>query len=170
MNGESYCSARSHSLSCAGLSRASTSCRECNKKTWMAGSSGGKTAPRALRPAMTAEKCGSRPSRHAEFLLQAGRRRRVLEHQPLLRKDVVECLLRHQCRLVEAGADQVERARIGVDVADGEDAGNAGLERAGADRDQLVLHLQPPVSDRAELHGEAEERQDRIGVGGGAGG
>ena len=33
---------------------------------------------------------------------------------------------------------------------------------AGVDRDQLVLQLEAPVRDRAELHGEAEERQHGI--------
>ena len=74
----------------------------------------------------------------------------------------MERLLRHQRGLVEAGEDQLELARIGIDVADGEDAGDAGLERAGVGRDQLVLHLQPPFGDRAELHGEAEERKHGI--------
>ena len=39
---------------------------------------------------------------HAELLLQAGRRGRVLEHEPLVRIDVVVSLLRHQGGLVEA--------------------------------------------------------------------
>ena len=74
--------------------------------------------------------------RHAELLLQAGRRGRVLEGQLLVRMDVAVRLLRHQRALVEAGQDQLELARIGVDVADREDAGLAGLERRGVDRDQ----------------------------------
>ena len=83
-------------------------------------------APVSRPVALQADPIGSR---HAELLLQAGRRRRVLEHQPLVRIDVAVRLLRHQRALVEAGQDQLELARIGVDVADGEDAGHAGLER-----------------------------------------
>jgi hypothetical protein len=37
--------------------------------------------------------------------------------------------LRHQRALVEAAQDQLDLAGIGVDVADGEDAGNVCLER-----------------------------------------
>src|SRR5207237_5485793 len=69
-----------------------------------------------------------------ELLLQARRRGRVLEHQPLVRIDVAVRLLRHQRALVEAGENNLELARIGVDVADGEDAGDVGLERRGVDR------------------------------------
>src|ERR1700730_16056796 len=39
----------------------------------------------------------------AELLLQARRRGRVLEHQPLVRIDITMGLLRHQCPLVEPG-------------------------------------------------------------------
>ena len=70
--------------------------------------------------------------------------------------------LRHQRGFVEAREDQLQLARIGVDVADGEDAGHRGLELLGVDRDQVVVELEPPVGDRAELHGQAEERQQRV--------
>ena len=56
--------------------------------------------------------------------------------------DVAVRLLRHQRRLVEARQDELELARIPVDVADGEDAGHAGLERRGVDRD----HIRRPSS------------------------
>src|ERR1700738_3863049 len=62
-----------------------------------------------------------------KLLLQAGRRGRVLEHQPLVRIDVTVRLLRHQRALVEAAQDQLELAGIGVDVADRKNDGHAGL-------------------------------------------
>ena len=68
-------------------------------------------------------------------------------------------LLRHQRRLVEAREDELELAGIGVDVADGENAGHAGLEFLRIDRDQVLVELQSPIGDRPELHGEPEERQ-----------
>src|SRR5689334_24507064 len=72
-------------------------------------------------------------------------------------------LLRHQGALVEAREDELELARVPVDVADREDAGDIRFERAGVDRDELaVLELDAPVGDRSKLHGEPEEREDRI--------
>ena len=49
-----------------------------------------------------------------------------------------------------------------VDVADGEDAGLAGLELLGVDGDQVLVEVEAPVGDRSELHGEPEERQQRV--------
>src|ERR1700750_260180 len=103
-----------------------------------------------------------RTSGYPELLLQVGRRRRVLERQLIVRINVAVRLLRHQRDLVEAGQDELELARIGVDVANGEDAGLAGLERFGIDRDELFVKPQPPIGDRPELHGQAEERQDGV--------
>src|SRR5579871_2070144 len=85
----------------------------------------------------------------AELLLQARGRRRVLEHETLVRIDVAMRLLRHQRALVEAAENELELARIGIDVADGEDSGNAGLECRGLDRDEIVLKLDAPVRNRA---------------------
>ena len=58
--------------------------------------------------------------------------------------------------LVEAGQDQLLLARIGVDVADREDARHAGLELLGVDRERLLLEREAPVRDRAELRMQAE--------------
>src|SRR5688572_30276663 len=95
--------------------------------------------------ALTIETGSGSPLIDAELLLQAGRRRRVLEGQLLVRKDVTVRLLRHQRRLVKAGQDQLQLARIGVDVADREDTRLAGLERAGIDRDQILVEAKAPV-------------------------
>src|SRR5487761_1102103 len=71
--------------------------------------------------------------------------------------------LRHQRRLVKAGKDELELARIPVDVADGENARDIGLEARRVDRDELVvLQLDSPIRQRTELHGQPEERQHRI--------
>src|SRR6516165_12240878 len=94
-------------------------------------------------------RCGALP--HPELLLQARRRCRVLEHQPLVWEDVVVGLLRHQRPLVEAAQDELELAGIGVDVTDGEDARNARLEGGGVHRDEVLLEIQSPIGDRAEL-------------------
>ena len=120
------------------------------------------TEPLPPPPRSSDHRLTPQSSRHAELLLQAGRGGRVLKHEALVRIDVAVRLLRHQRDFVEAGQDQLELARIGVDVADREDAGNVGLERLGADRDQVVLQVDAPVGDRPELHGQAEERQDRV--------
>src|SRR4051794_10530107 len=62
-----------------------------------------------------------------KLLLQAGGRRRVLEHQPLIGIDVAVGFLRHQRAFVETAQDQLDLAGISVDVADREDAGHVGL-------------------------------------------
>src|SRR5262245_55363619 len=101
--------------------------------------------------------------RDPELLLQARRGGRVLEHKPLAREAVLVRLLRHQGALVKARENELELARVPVDVADRENAGHVGLERAGVDRNELaVLHGDAPVGDRPELHGEPEEGQQRI--------
>src|SRR5665213_3715381 len=76
--------------------------------------------------------------------------------------DVMMRLLRHQGDLVETGQNELELAWIGIDVADRENAGDVGLKRADVDRDQLVVHLEAPVGDRSEFHGQSEERQHGI--------
>ena len=62
-------------------------------------------------------------------------------------------------RLMKAAQDQLLLAGIGVDVADREDAGHAGLKFLGVDLERLFLQLQAPVGDRSELRVQAEERQ-----------
>src|SRR5216683_2899307 len=86
-------------------------------------------APSGLRnwPARVARS----PSAHAELLLQAGRGGGVLEHQLLAREHVMIGLLRHQGRLVEAAQDELDLARVPIDVAHREDAGLAALEACG---------------------------------------
>jgi hypothetical protein len=64
---------------------------------------------------------------------------------------------------VEARQDQLLLARIGVDVAHGEDARHIGLELLGVDHLQLLaLDVQAPFGDRAELGRQAEEHQQHV--------
>ena len=72
-------------------------------------------------------------------------------------------LLRHQRRLVEARQNELQLARIGVDVADGEDALFAGLEFRRVDGDQILFEIEAPIGDRTELHGEAEKGKHDLG-------
>ena len=51
---------------------------------------------------------------------------------------------------MEAADDQLFLARIGVDVAHREHAGQLRLVALGVDRHLLALQRQPPVGDRAE--------------------
>ena len=60
---------------------------------------------------------------------------------------------------MKTGQDQLELARIGVDVADGENARNARFEFRRIDGDQVLIEIDSPTGDRPELHGEPEERQ-----------
>src|ERR1700729_4076950 len=98
-------------------------------------------------------------SAHAQLALQAGRRRRVLERQFLVRIDIMMRALGGERGLMKTGEDQLELAGIGIDVADGENAGNAGFEFRSVDRDQILIEIDAPTGDRPELHGESEERE-----------
>ena len=71
---------------------------------------------------------------------------------------------RRERRLVEAGQDQLLLARIGVDVAHREDAGDAGLEFLGVDLERLLLQLHAPFGDGAELGMQAEEHEHVVGL------
>jgi hypothetical protein len=64
--------------------------------------------------------------------------------------------------LMKAGQDQLLLARIGVDVADREDAWLARLESLGVDAERLLLELEPPVCDRAEFRVQAEAGQHEL--------
>ena len=66
-------------------------------------------------------------------------------------------LLRRERAFVEAGQNEFQLARIGVDVADGEDSGRRGLEFLGVGRHEVLVQVQAPVGDGAELHRQTEE-------------
>ena len=77
-----------------------------------------------------------RRSAHAKLPLQARRRRRVLEGQLLVRVNIAVGALGGERRLVETREDQLELAGIGVDIANGENAGNARFELCRVNGDQ----------------------------------
>src|SRR5882672_11294337 len=102
--------------------------------------------------------------RNAEPLMHDRARRRVLQKLFLLRKQVVLDGERRQRGLVEAGQDQLLLARVGIDIANGEHARQAGLEFLGIHPQGLLLQLQPPLRNRAELRRQAEEDEHVIGI------
>src|SRR5271166_2908064 len=80
----------------------------------------------------------------AEPFLHDRARGGVLQELALVRKQMQlngECRER---RLVKARKNQLLFARIGVDVADREDPGDAGLEFLGIDLERLLFELQAP--------------------------
>ena len=119
-----------------------------------------------LVPAMTAFGLRERPasrsqrdrvSAHPELPLQAGRRRGVLEGQLLVRINVTMGALGGERGLVEAAKDQLQLAGIGVDVADGEDAGDVRLELCRVGRDEVLVQVEArrrpaPASSSGRRH------------------
>src|ERR1700734_123030 len=87
---------------------------------------------------------------NAEPLLHDRARGRVLQKLPLLRVQVVLDAEGRQRRLMKAAQNELLLARIGVDVADRENAGHAGLEVLGVDLERLLLHLEAPLGHRSE--------------------
>ena len=94
----------------------------------------------------------------AELLLQARRRRRVLEHQPLVRIDITVRLL----PAISEPSWKPHRISFSlpdrIDVADREIPGDTTPRSRPA---PVVLKRDAPVRDRAELHGQAEENGAR---------
>src|SRR3712207_3093822 len=76
-----------------------------------------------------------------ELLLKARRGGRVLEDDALVGVDDALGGLGHQGRFVEAGKNELQLARIGVDVTDRKDAGLGGLELLGIDRYQVFVEV-----------------------------
>src|ERR1700722_5417121 len=87
----------------------------------------------------------------------------VLQKLPLLRVQVVLDAEGRQRSLVKAAQNQLLLARIGVDVADRENAGHAGLEALSVDLERFLLHLETPVGHGPELGVQAVKRQHVIG-------
>ena len=63
---------------------------------------------------------------------------------------------------MEARQDQLQLARIVVDVTNGEDALLRCRELLGIHRDQVLFQVKAPVSHRTQLHGQPEERQHGV--------
>src|SRR4029077_8142757 len=102
--------------------------------------------------------------RHSQTLMHHRARGGVLQELFLLGIQVVLNRERGQRRLVEPGQDQLLLARVGIDVADGEDAGHAGLELLGVDLQRALLQSEPPLGDRPELRMQPEEHQQLVGL------
>src|SRR6185437_13422922 len=64
---------------------------------------------------------------------------------------------------MEAGQYQLQLAGIGVDVADAEDAGRLAFKTRRVHRDQILVQVDAEFRDGAQLDGQAEEGQERIG-------
>ena len=63
---------------------------------------------------------------------------------------------------MKATQDEFLFAGVGVDVADGKDAGHIGGKGFGVDHQLLALHGQAPVGNGAELGREAQERDHML--------
>ncbi len=63
---------------------------------------------------------------------------------------------------MEARENELELARVGHDVADGEDARHIGLERLGVDGDKVALEVEARSGDRTELHLETIEGEESV--------
>src|ERR1700688_3948125 len=102
-------------------------------------------------------------SRHAQTFLHDGTRGGVLQELALLGEQVMldgECGER---RFVKAAQDELFLAGIMVDVADGEDAGGAGLEFLGIHLERAFFQIQAPFRDGAQLRMQPVEREYLIG-------
>src|SRR6267378_7235920 len=99
----------------------------------------------------------------AEAFLYDGTGGGVLQELPLLGEQVMldgECGER---RFVKAAEDELFLARIGVDVADGEDSRDAGLEFLGIHFERPLLQFQAPFRDGTQLRMQTVEREYVIG-------
>src|SRR5205085_2135110 len=84
--------------------------------------------------------------------------RRVFEMQRLARIDQRVDRVRRQRCLGEARQDQLEFAGVGGDIADREDAGPRGGAGGRVDADVVVVEVEAPGGQRAEIGSEAKKR------------
>src|SRR5688572_29921454 len=101
---------------------------------------------------------------HTQALLHHRTRGGVLQELLLGGIEVMLDGERRERRLVEPRQDEFLLAGIGVDVAHGEDAGDAGLEFLGVDFQRLLLEIHAPLGDGTELRMQAEEREHVVGI------
>ena len=85
----------------------------------------------------------------AKLLLEACRGGRVLEYHTFTGVHDALGRLGHQGRFVETGEDQLQLARIPVDIADGEDARFRGFERLDVNRNEILVEVKSPIGNRA---------------------
>src|SRR5258707_11806929 len=91
---------------------------------------------------------------NAERAMQARARGRVFEMQRPLRVDACRRAERGERGFMEAAEDQLLLARIGVHVADREDARHARLVARGLDDELLAFECEAPIGDRPELRAQ----------------
>src|SRR5580658_6176092 len=101
--------------------------------------------------------------RDAETLLHDGTGGGVLQELALLRKQMVLDRERGQGGFMKAAQNQFLLAGIRIDIADGEDSRNAGLEFLGVDLERLSFQLESPLRDRTQLRVQSIECQYLIG-------
>src|SRR6185312_1648863 len=122
--------------------------------------SSGSRSRRRIRSAMRGS-TGSRVG-HAEPLVHDRARRGVLQELLLLRIEMVLDRERRERSFMEAGENQLFLSGVGIDVADGEDAGDARLETLRVHFERFALELEPPLGDRSELRMQSEKREQLI--------
>ena len=98
----------------------------------------------------------------AEHLVKLRARRRVLQEDALFGEDVVAGREGCERAFMEARENELLLSGVRIDVAHGEDAGDARLEAGGVDDDLLALEVEPPVFDGAELGLKAEEDEEVV--------
>src|SRR5262249_3388564 len=81
-------------------------------------------------------------SADAQLALQGGGRGGVLEQEFFARIDDVVSSLCHQRRFVKTRQNKLELAGIGIDVANGEDAGLARLEFRSVDGNEVLVEVE----------------------------
>src|SRR6266568_7597205 len=82
--------------------------------------------------------------------------RRILEMQRFAGMDERMDRVRRERGLGKAREDQLELAGIGGDVADRENPRPRGGAGRGVDADPMVVEVEPPCRERAEIGGEPE--------------
>lgn len=87
----------------------------------------------------------------------------VFEGQFFAGIDKVKCRLTGQGGFVKTAQDQFQLAFVGVDIADGKNAGYAGAVVKCVHGDRAAVHAKSPFSDRAEFGREPEKGQKVIG-------
>ena len=93
-----------------------------------------------------------------------GARRRVLQVDLLVGVQTGLDGERGQRRFVEARQDEFLLARVVGDVANGVHAGDVGLEAFGVGIDLVLVEVEPPPGDRAELGRQPEEHQGVVDI------
>ena len=98
---------------------------------------------------------------NAQTLLHDGAGGGVLQELALLRKQVMLNGERRERGFMKAAQDELLLAGIGVDVADGEDSRDAGLELLGIHLERPLLQLHAPLGDGARASDAGRRKRER---------